>query len=490
MKMLQPLLLFYALAVTLPTIAQDTLDVKAIKQLPTKYLTQVNNKIDKYQNRITSKTEKTLTKLVKWENKIKHLLQKVDPQTAANLFGEGNMSFATMLQKVKAGEVVIAHYKANYNAYNDKLNTSIKYLETQKNELSAKTLQPLSEVKGKLKQLDSTTAQSEAVSKLIKERKQQLIDASIKYAGSAKFLKKIAAENYYYVETLSNYKEIFTDTKKAEETALNILNRIPAFEKFTSENSMLASLFGKPSSFRGVGGGGLAGLQTRASVNSLIQNRIAAGGPNAAAQVSANIQAAQAELGKLKDKVLKAGGISNAELLPESGTKKLNTQKTKTLKQRLEYGTNFNISKPNVVQPNMADMALTVGYKLNDKSVLGVGASYKMGVGSIRAIKITHEGIGLRSFIDCKLKKNFFLTGGYEMNYNTAFANLATLNNFTVWNSSGLLGLSKKIPLSSSFGGARGGLFKQTNLQLLYNLLHQQNTPNTQPLIFRVGYGF
>ena len=48
-----------------------------LQKVPVKYLNIVENKIDKYSNRITGKTEKSLLKLSKWENKIKNILDKV-----------------------------------------------------------------------------------------------------------------------------------------------------------------------------------------------------------------------------------------------------------------------------------------------------------------------------------------------------------------------------------------------------------------------------
>ncbi len=46
----------------------------SITKVPLKFITQTNSKIDKYTHRVSSKTEKTLTKLTKWENKIQQLL--------------------------------------------------------------------------------------------------------------------------------------------------------------------------------------------------------------------------------------------------------------------------------------------------------------------------------------------------------------------------------------------------------------------------------
>lgn len=240
---------------------------------------------------------------------------------------------------------------------------------------------------------------------------------------------------------------------------------------------MLATLFGSPSNVGNTPN--LAGLQSRASVNALIQNQIAAGGPNAREQIMQNIQEAQAKLSQLKDKIIKAGGNTNGEM-PDF---KPNQTKSQTFKQRLEFGNNFQFSKNNSLVPEIADLGLSIGYKLNDKSIIGIGASYKMGLGSINHISITHQGIGLRSFMDWKLKKQFFITGGYEMNYNAAFKNIEQLKSFNDWQNAGLVGLTKKINTKTKWA-------KGTKLQLLYDMLARQHAPVTHPVIFRVGYNF
>ena len=111
--------------------AQIDSTIEALQKIPTKYITKIDNKIDKYSSRITSKTEKTLAKLSNWENKIKSLLEKVSPETSEKLFGNNQTTFSTLLQKIKEGKAVAEGYKAKYNEYRDKLTTSIKYLEDQ-----------------------------------------------------------------------------------------------------------------------------------------------------------------------------------------------------------------------------------------------------------------------------------------------------------------------------------------------------------------------
>src|SRR5690606_16990299 len=79
--------------------AQDaaTADSSQIEKIPIGYLQNVNKKIDTYTHRITSRTEKTLEKLARWENKIQKLLQKADPPTAEKLFGSGQPTFSSVL---------------------------------------------------------------------------------------------------------------------------------------------------------------------------------------------------------------------------------------------------------------------------------------------------------------------------------------------------------------------------------------------------------
>ena len=72
-------------------------------------------------------------------------------------------------------------------------------------------------------------------------------------------------------------------------------------------------------------------------------------------------------------------------------------QKTKSFFKRLEFGSNFQSQKSTYFFPATTDIGLSVGYKLNDKSILGIGASYKVGLGKgWNDIHISHQGIGLR----------------------------------------------------------------------------------------------
>jgi hypothetical protein len=469
-----------------------------ITEVPLKFIKNTNDKIEKYSDRLSSKTVGALEKLAKFENRIHKLLLKADANVANQLFGEGKVTFASMLAKVKEGKSLAENATAKYNQYTDELTTHIKYIETKKDQLDKKFAKPLEKAVIQTKKLREAEDETEATERLIKERKKELLTQAYKVLGKNKYIGKIQQETFYYGETIKNYKEIFSEPGKAEQKALELLGKIPAVKEFVQQNSMLASLFGSPSSAAS-GSASLIGLQTRASVQSLISNRVAAGGPNATAQITANIQAAQAELSKLKDKIIKqTNGNGSSTVEGEDGLPSFKKKdlKSKTFKQRLELGSNFQFGRPNKIVSSQADIAMSLGYKLSNSKILGIGLSYKLKYGSINNFYLQHGGVGLRSFVDWKLKKQFFVTGGYELNFNNSFKNFRELRNANgtmgigdAWSQSGLIGLTKKISFAPT-KGSKTKLIKGTKVQLLFDMLYNTHAVQGQMLVFRIGQNF
>ena len=168
------------------------------------------------------------------------------------------------------------------------------------------------------------------------------------------------------------------NSKKAEKKALELLSQTKFFQDFMRKNSQLAALFRLPGDPNDpTYQASLAGLQTRTQVNNLIQQQISSGGPNAMQQFRQNIQDAQAQLNQIKDKIIKAGGNrTNAE---KADGFRPNSQKTKSFFKRLEYGLNIQTQKATNYFPVTSDIGFSLGYKLNDKSLIGIGTSYKLG---------------------------------------------------------------------------------------------------------------
>jgi hypothetical protein len=238
---------------------------------------------------------------------------------------------------------------------------------------------------------------------------------------------------------------------------------------------MLASLFQLPAGY-GSGSASTQGLQTQSQIQQLLQSQVGGGG---GAQAQQQLQAAQSQVTSMQNAVSKFGSGGQDLNMPNFQP---NTQKTKTFWHRLQYGANIQFQKTSLNFPTTGDLGLSVAYKLNDKGSIGVGASYNIGLGTgWNDIQFSNQGVGLRSFMDWKIKKTYYVTGGYELNYMSAFSEISQLQNRSAWQPSLLLGLEKKYKISSKLQG---------NLQILFDALYKQEIPQGQMIKFRVGYNF
>jgi hypothetical protein len=217
-------------------------------------------------------------------------------------------------------------------------------------------------------------------------------------------------------------------------------------------------------------------------VQQIITNQLG-GGSNTGQAFSQAIQSAQPQLDQFKQKLNSLGGGSGDIDMPNF---KPNTQRTKTLLQRLEYGTSIQSTRTTRVFPSTTDIALMVGYRIDDKKIIGIGVGGKIGLGKdIRHIDVTGQGINFRSFIDIKIKNSFYASGGFEYNYQKPFYEIQRLYDISEWSKSGLVGISKIISLKTK-------VFKKTKIQLLWDFLnymdHRQQV--SQPIKFRIQYNF
>lgn len=471
-------LLFISLQIKAQSVPLQPED-STLVQLPAKYLDKVSSKASQLEQKLDKKADKALEGLMKQESKMKRKLAKIDSLKAKEIFGDAEQKYKELEQRLTSklpGKQYISSL--------DTLSTSLKFLQ-QNPQLVSQVKggeQKLKDAMGKVNGLEDKFQKADEIKKFLKERKQFLKDQLSQF-GFAKQLKKLNKQVYYYSEQLNEYKAMLKDHKKAERKAIELLSKTNLFKDFMRKNSQLASLFRLPGDPNDpLAQANLAGLQTRVQVNNLIQQQIAAGGPNAMTEFRQNMQDAQSQLQQLKNKINQLGGGNSDDIMPEGF--KPNEQKTKSFLKRLEFGTNTQTQKATNFFPVTSDIGLSLGYKLNDKSIIGVGASYKLGWGrGWNHIKFTSEGAGVRSFVDWKLKKSFWVTGGYEMNYKSSFEDFYQLRNYSGWQRSGLVGLSEVVSMKTKF-------FKKTKLQLLWDFLSYEQIPRTQPLLFRIGYQF
>jgi hypothetical protein len=455
--------------------SQSKIDSLFGKLDPQKFASSVAERSAKLEKKLVDKSLKVLSSLQKQEEKVySKMLKGKDSLLAKAKLGEINEKYSSLKDKMKSPKLV--QNARQYLPKLDSLSTSLKFLDDAG--IGGKVKDAL----GKAGSLQNKFQQAEEIKKFIRERREQLRQ-QLENLGMVKQLKQINKQVYYYAAQVKEYKEILKDPKKIEKKALELLSKTKLFQDFFKKNSMLASLFRMPGDPNDPAYlASLSGLQTRVQVNALVQQQISSGGPNARQAFNQNLRAAQSELSQLKSRIGNFGGGSSDDIMPEGF--KPNTEKTKSFLKRIEYAANFQSQKNTNFFPATSDLGLTAGYKINTKSILGIGASFKLGMGNgWQHIKITGEGVGLRSYIDWKLKGNLWVSGGYELNYRNTFSNTGQLTNLENWQESGLIGISKSVPVKTKF-------FKKTKIQLLWDFLSYRQIPRSQAILFRIGYQF
>ncbi|TKK64360.1 hypothetical protein FC093_22670 [Ilyomonas limi] len=481
----------------LPCFAQDGSNGvavpanKGIAGISDKSLSFMQHKYSRLTTSIQQQSTKMLQRMQRKEQKLRNKLQRKDSTLAKELF-EGSESKYKQLQSslTSKADTSLAHPLQEYIPNIDSLQTALSFLKQGNalQNLSADKLQQVNKATGQLKELQASMQQANNIQAYIRGRQQELkqqLKDKLLNSSIAKQFKSINKEAFYYEQRLREYKELINDKQKLEQKALELVRNLPAFQSFWQKHSYLAQLFPTPANYGTPQA--LAGLQTRAAVQQQLQQRFGMSSftPNSSGGGASNnylqqqMQAAQTQLSQLKDKLSNLGinGGSSDMTMPEF---KPNSQHTKSFLKRIEYGVNIQSQKSTWGIPVTSDIALTAGYKLNDKSTIGIGAAYRIGWGNggLKHIKITHEGVGLRSYVDIKAKGSIWLSGGYELNYMQSFRKFADLYDINVWQRSGLIGITKKYKVGKH----------ENNMQLLWDFLSYNQMPKTPAIKFRVGF--
>jgi hypothetical protein len=456
------------------------------EQLPAKFLDKIERKIHQFDQTLTTRTEKYLTKLIKQEKRLQKIVAKKDSLASTTLFTKSIDSLEKLKQQLVSGKAFnkAIELQKDYDAYLDSLSGSLAFLKEVKQYLQqAKNLsgklttgnQQLALLKNKLQTTD-------AIRQYARERRETITGycSTQKLRGLAtKELKKLAKNNYYYLKELADWKQAFSQPEKLEAKAMTILRNLPLFKRFMEQHSELAGLLNAPANY----GQSTTGLQTRDDIMKQIAARFGGAGPNVQQVINGQLDAAKNQLKTLKEKFPQLDGTAE---MPDFQPKEM---KTKTFLQRLEYSTNFNFNRQNTFLPTRADIGLQVGYKYHKNGIAGIGVGYVAGLGKdIRNIRFTHEGINFRSYLDWNLNKaQMHINGGWEYNYlptlngaGLTLNNGARLNTIP-WQPSALLGISRKFKIG-----------KKTNKQamILYDFMHKSHFPNSEAVKFRVGYSF
>lgn len=442
---------------------------------PQKLSRSLDEQQGKLERALSRQTEKYIRKLQRQEQKLRRQLGSKDSLLAKELQLGEDSAYQQLREALQAIPPTDPIFPGGYAGRLDSMTTTLRFLQQQG--LPGLDNPTLDKLKNQYAGLQQSFQQTERLNTLVQQRK-ALLKEKLGQLPLGKTWTRYQKQVIYYQQQLDQYKQMLNNPVLLEQKALAVLRELPAFRKFFDKYSFLGTLFRLPGQVEDMDAASmLNGLQTRTAVMQELVNRM---GSTATAQQAINqgMQQGQAELASLQNRLMNALEGGESTELPGFTP---NPQKSKTFLQRIELGSNIQSTPSTRFLPVSTDIGLSVGYKLNRKSLMGVGMSYRMGWGQdIRHLQLTHEGVGLRTFVDIRVQKSWWITGGGEWNYRQKFNNLSVLKTVDHWQRSVLLGVQKKQKVGK----------RTSTASILYDALWNRHSPQSQPVLFRVGYNF
>jgi hypothetical protein len=473
-----------------------------VPKLSEHVLNILNSRYSTLNKLVEQRTRKILHRMEKKELALQQRLHGSDSLKSIASYMAARAKYQQLSASLTSGLPNSANPLHEYIPGVDSMQTALRFLnelgrpgEGGVQELA--DLQKIQTAGSQLQQLQGTLQNANNVQAFVREREQQLKDQLVN-APVARQLLGINKEAYYYQAQLSQYKALLNDPDKMQQAVLSAVRQMPYFQHYWQQNSYFSRLF--PASAAKVVSTDqqLGGLQTRDKVQQEVQQRLGisstaatskaigqtanGGGGSGLAYLQHQMQSMNSQLQQIKDNLAKfssTGWTGNGNMtMPDFQP---NSQHNKTFLQRLQLSAMIQNNPSTPILPAISNLGLNLGYKLSDKLTVGVGASYLLGLGyPIKDIRVSNQGIGLRTFADIKAKGSVWISGGFEYNYLQQFASIRNISHLDVWQKSALIGLTKKYKINR----------KENNLQLLYDLLAASEVPKGQPFVFRLSWGF
>lgn len=411
---------------------------------------------------------RSLNNLQRREERLKIALSKRDSLAGAKM-GDPKARYDSLRQLLVSRQQKLCAFTNLYDGKLDSLKTAFKFLDES----------GTGNYDGLLNQYDNLQHQfnqTDKVQAYLTQRQDQLFD-QVSRIGQLRSFRKYQQEIVYYKNTMASYKQLWDHPDQIEQKVLGVVAKVPAFRNFFGSNSDLAAVFRQPGLNASVDPSALSsGLQTRQALDKFFES---AGGGSLQAQVQQGIH----DAGGASGMTSQLQSISDVQQ-PKSQKPepKINPYHGRPFWQRLEKGFNVQSLKSTSFLPATSDLAASIGYKFTPYLTAGFGAGGKIGWGeSIRKIQVSAQGISIRSYLDGKIAGSFYVTGGWEFNYQPVAVHWDDIHKMSDWKQSALLGITKKFPIGSK-------LFKNYNVSLLYDFLYRNTLPVTSPFKFRIGY--
>ncbi|MFL5741032.1 MAG: hypothetical protein ACJ75B_12495 [Flavisolibacter sp.] len=447
-------LLTILLFISSSCFAQSDTDSTRLAAFSEKVFSTLDKKAEYITKKLQAQSDRYLSLMNSQEEAIKKLLGKKELAFALQFLKDTNRGVGSG----KMFSLINTRLQPCYSGHVDSLLTLLAFFHH---------LKPTSAVIQKVLMQYTELAKQFSKAAQIRQtvwQRQELLQSYLAHSGVLRKLNKFTRQ---FLSCEQECRELVEHPAKMETELQQLAWKIPAVQKFFARNSLFTSLFPLPGS--SVQGKDFSSLQTRSSLDRMLNERFGKSAnksfPEGPTQIEGLIKGSMNKYLGEKEKPPQAGGVG------------LN-QTTKSFFHRLKFGINLQPNQSANYFPTSAALGISAGYQLNEKFIVGTGASIQLGLGSGWShVHLSKQSFSIRSFIDWKMKDALYHTGGYERN----FPELEVRQKKSTGGDTGFLGISKQYKINKRLQG---------EIKLLWDFLSYHQTPISPPLLLRIGYGF
>lgn len=421
------------------------------------------DKVGFTQDFVVKRTERLIQTAEDAELKIVSNINKLDETEV----GKIKAAYQRMLSKLQKPDISAGAVR-EYLPKMDSLLTSASFLK------SFQEIPQLGQLTEKLSGLRLSYLEATNIEEEISGRIQHLLE---NYTGKIplKQVERLKQLSQTAKAQIREFKNMIEDPAPRVERLIDLAVQQQGFEGFFAEHAELSKLFMSPSlSLRAKPD---SSLQTVAELQKHLEEKF---GKSAQSLLQKQQQSSQDAMSDYQSDILnRIKQIGNS-----SKESDINTESVKPMVKRLSFTTDIRSQRSNGLLPAFSELGINIGYRWSPRLIAGFGLSGRIGWGKgFSDLRVTAEGVGIRSFVDYRIKGGFYATGGFEAIYDPLPDQQSRTIVFSQWQKNGLIGLKKGFRI-------KNGFIKGASFKLMWNYLSYMQKGVVQPFDFRIGYDF
>lgn len=444
-----------------------------------------NQRVQRQQQKLLKQLkckERKFAKRLKRQDSVAFLTYQQDPITFDSIGKMQQTDSATRLQRSK-------RYASSSI---DSLRRINAFIESKANVVGTPS-EPNSAYSHKMNTESTKAGYNQYLGDLIQKRTKNLKNINASTKGGIKGFAGIDKSVFYSNEKVKVFQQIKDEPSRLEEKSLEYLQGHEGFDN---------CLKGNPGGMEALAGKGIdatalqkMGYQTKQQMNAQLQKKLGGSGGGIQQQMSKDVAKWQDKANKLmtagKGVRQKSQELRNSQSSLKRFGKidkpsfKVNPMKAQPLTRRIEKQINWQTTRATLDgKPAIFQVSAMAGYKHTPNLTYGVGIAPSIGLGQNWSnIRISFEGLGLRSFAEWKWIYGIGLYAGYERTYKmAAFDDKTTETNLVpnkhntaIYNEAIVAGLTKTYSINEKWSGS---------IQVLYDVWWKEKSLRS-PIIIR-----